>query len=94
MTAIPPIDFAHRADASDAHAQSAITGLVSALAAKAGTTGPTFTAVTPEPVFSDELSPALGSRTLAGGASWVAPDLTIPSGGTASCGDGCRILTP
>ena len=52
-------------------------------------TAPVFAGVTKDPTFGADLTPAGGlgdaGWTKAGGTSWSAPDLTVPSGGTVSC---------
>ncbi|NCD26466.1 MAG: hypothetical protein EOL86_12865 [Deltaproteobacteria bacterium] len=49
---------------------------------KAPLVGPVLTAATPAPIFSAQLAPALDLWTLAGGASYVAPSVVIPAGGS------------
>ena len=52
-------------------------------------TAPTLVAAVPAATFGPDLTPAGGlgdvGWTLAGGASWSSPNLTIPSGGSVSC---------
>ena len=47
-------------------------------------TAPVLVATIPEAVFGDDLAPAMSAWTLAGGATWADPNLTIPAGGTIS----------
>ena len=49
-------------------------------------TAPVLVASIPAATFGPDLTPAsLGGWTLAGGATWAAPNLSIPSGGSVSC---------
>ena len=76
--------------ATQADARTAIgagdvtTDTVQAITGVKTLTAPVMVAAIPQPVFGPDLAPAMDAWTLAGGASWADPDLTIPAGGTIS----------
>ena len=61
-----------------------VTAQAATLAALAPKIAPTLTAVTPIATFSAEMAPTLDLWAYAGGASWSAPNATIPAGGSIS----------
>ena len=78
------------ADVSAAPAATAVTTNTTKTITGAKTmTAPTMVAAVPAATFGADLTPAGGlgdaGWTLAGGATWAAPNLTIPSGGSLSC---------
>ena len=78
------------ADVSAAPAATAVTTNTTQTITGAKTmTAPTMVAAVPAATFGADLTPAGGlgdaGWTLAGGATWAAPNLTIPSGGSLSC---------
>lgn len=55
-----------------------------ALNLKADLIAPAIVAAIPAPTFGADLAPALSTWTLAGGASFLSPNLTVPNGGSFS----------